>query len=361
MLVSLADRPHLSSFALADGAFDPLHAGHIAYLKEAKRVAGGPLLVTIASDDDIRAKGREPLLPAAQRAAVIEALACVDYVLIKDQPTECLLEALRPTAYIKGADWRGKIPPEQADVCARYDIPILYTDTPQDSSSARLSAWSVATADRELDRLEAYMAAQAVTPPETFDAEYFRADWRGANIYTLSKRREIEGKHPAILKETFPGWSMLDVGCGPGYLVQFLRELGVDAGGIDPSAHAVAMAPYGQRRVVQGQASMLPPKVADLAICREVLEHLTVAQVGAMVGHLFRVARKGVYITTRFHSSPRSVFDVQTEFEVDPTHITLMTQPMLRALCVLCGGKRRRDWENRLDWQGKGRVLAYEV
>jgi len=359
--VTFADLPRLSDLALIDGAFDPLHAGHISYLQAAHQFSGVPLLVSLASDADIRAKGREPLLPAEHRATVLEAISGVAAVHIKDRPTDAVLEHLRPKAYIKGADWSGKLPAEQIDVCARYGIPIHFTDTPMDSSSRLLADWSVRDADRQLDALEAYMAAQAVTPSERYDREYFEGEWRTtAPAYTLEARRKAEGRHPKILKELFAGMSVLDVGCGPGFLVQMLRELGMDAGGIDPSKEAVALAQHGNR-VVCGNVESLPPKIAQVAICREVLEHLTVTEVAVMVAELFRVARKAVYITTRFHPSPRSVFDVTDERDVDPTHQTLLTQPLLRALCALNGGRRRRDWESALDWQGKGRVLCYEV
>lgn len=344
-----------------DGAFDPLHSGHLAYLNAAHRLTGVPLLVSVASDADIRAKGREPLLPVEQRAAILEALAEVAAVHVKDRPTEDVIQQMRPVAYVKGADWSRTLPAAQAATCNRYVIPIYYTDTPNESSSRLLADWAIRDADRQLDALEAYMAAQAVTPPERYDREYFEGQWRTtAPAYTLEGRRVAEGRHPEIIKELWSGLSVLDVGCGPGFLVQMLRELGMDAGGIDPSREAVALSPHGNR-VVCGNVEALPPKIAQVVICREVLEHLTVAEVAVMVAELFRVARTAVYITTRFHPSPRSVFDVTDERDVDPTHQTLMTQPMLRALCVLNGGKRRRDWETALDHQNKGRVLCYAV
>jgi hypothetical protein len=80
-----------------------------------------------------------------------------------------------------------------------------------------------------------------------------------------------------------------------------------------------------------------------------------------MVGHLFRLARHAVYITTRFHSSPSSVFSVTDQPDVDPTHQSLLTIQLLRALCVLHGGKRRTDWETHLDFAGWRCTLAYEV
>lgn len=362
MRATFDDLPRLSDLALVDGAFDPLHAGHISYLQAAHQFSGVPLLVSLASDDDIRAKGREPLLPVEQRATVLEALEHVVGVHIKDRPTEAVLEQLRPTAYIKGADWSGRLPSEQIDVCARFGIPIHYTETPMDSSSRLLADWSVRDADRQLDALEAYMAAQAVTPPERYDREYFEGQWRTtAPAYTLNARREAEGRHPKIIKELFGGMSILDVGCGPGFLVQMLREVGMDAGGIDPSYEAVQLSPLPSNRIAHASVESLPPKIAQVVICREVLEHLTVAEVAVMVAELFRVARKAVYITTRFAKTPRGLFSVEDEREVDPTHQTLLTQPFLRSLCVLNGGKRRRDWESALDHQNKGRVLCYEV
>ncbi len=343
---------------MVDGAFDPLHAGHLAYLQAAKDMGLGPLLCAVASDADILAKGRAPFLPQESRVAIMEALSLVDYVILKDRPTEAILEALQPHAYVKGADWQDGLPQAQMDVCQRLGIPIRFTETLVDSSSHRLQTWALAEADRSLDRLTTTIAAQTVTPPDRYDAEYFTNEWRGeGQAYTIENRRKIEDKHPLILSQVFPGRSMLDVGCGPGFLVQFLRELGIEAGGVDPSPSAKALAV--NRWVIKGYPFDCPNNMADVVICREVLEHLTVTQVFDTVAELFRLAKHAVYITTRFHDG--SLFDVEEERHVDPTHQTLLTQPFLRSLCVLNGGIRRRDWETTLDHQQKGRVLCYEV
>jgi len=55
------------------------------------------------------------------------------------------------------------------------------------------------------------------------------------------------------------------------------------------------------------------------------------------------------------------VFDCQTKDDLDPTHISMLSQPFLRSICVLNGGRRREDLEAKLDHQHKGRVLVYEV
>ena len=89
-------------------------------------------------------------------------------------------------------------------------------------------------------------------------------------------------------------------------------------------------------------------------------EHLSVLQVQQAVANFCRITKKYVYVTTRFHPKPDTLFDVTTEFDVDPTHINLMNMDMTRLLFVLQGMKRREDLERRMDWLNKGRVLVYE-
>ena len=91
-----------------NGCFDLLHIGHTRYLKEAKGL-GDRLVVGLNSDDSVRqlAKGTDrPIVPADQRAEVLAALACVDYVTIFDEPDPlALIQALRPNILVKGGDW----------------------------------------------------------------------------------------------------------------------------------------------------------------------------------------------------------------------------------------------------------------
>jgi len=91
-----------------NGCFDLLHIGHTRYLEEAKRL-GDRLVVGINSDDSVRhlAKGTDrPIVTASQRAEVLAALACVDYVTIFDEPDPlALIQALRPNILVKGGDW----------------------------------------------------------------------------------------------------------------------------------------------------------------------------------------------------------------------------------------------------------------
>jgi D-glycero-beta-D-manno-heptose 1-phosphate adenylyltransferase len=117
------------SVVFTNGVFDLLHVGHVRYL-QAARALGGALVVGLNSDASAAAlKPGRPLLPQAERAEVLAALACVDAVVIFDG-TEAneLVEALRPDVYVKGGDWGqagGKQPPEAA-VVAGYGGRIAY-------------------------------------------------------------------------------------------------------------------------------------------------------------------------------------------------------------------------------------------
>lgn len=90
-----------------NGCFDILHAGHIAYLIRARQ-EGDVLVLGLNSDASVRnIKGPErPVIAEHDRALVLSALACVDYLLLFDDPSPArLIEALRPDVYVKGGDY----------------------------------------------------------------------------------------------------------------------------------------------------------------------------------------------------------------------------------------------------------------
>lgn len=96
------------TIVFTNGCFDLLHIGHTRYLTEARGL-GDRLVVGLNSDDSVRQldKGNDrPLVTADQRAEVLAALACVDYVTIFDEPDPlALIQALRPNILVKGGDW----------------------------------------------------------------------------------------------------------------------------------------------------------------------------------------------------------------------------------------------------------------
>jgi D-beta-D-heptose 7-phosphate kinase / D-beta-D-heptose 1-phosphate adenosyltransferase len=98
------------------GCFDLLHPGHVATLRAARGL-GDCLIVCINSDESVRRlKGpSRPLVTAADRARVLEALEFVDAVVVFDEDTPAqVLDRLRPDVWAKGGDYAGADLPEAA-------------------------------------------------------------------------------------------------------------------------------------------------------------------------------------------------------------------------------------------------------
>lgn len=126
--------------SMVDGAFDPLHRGHIEYFRAAAERLDAPLLCNVASDAYVRTK-HPPLLPEDQRAAVVDAIRFISYTHINRFDTETILRELRPKYYVKGLDWQGRLPPEQVRICGDHAIGIVYLDTVLDSSTRLLQTY----------------------------------------------------------------------------------------------------------------------------------------------------------------------------------------------------------------------------
>ncbi len=113
-LVAAAEsrRERGEAIVFTNGCFDLLHAGHIQYL-QASRALGECLVVGLNSDASVRrlkGDGR-PILGEEERAEILSALSCVDYVVVFDEDTpKELIAAVRPDVLTKGADY------ERADI-----------------------------------------------------------------------------------------------------------------------------------------------------------------------------------------------------------------------------------------------------
>jgi len=93
-----------------NGCFDILHVGHVAYLQKAKSL-GDILVVGLNSDSSVRRlKGKKrPVNSQKNRALVLSALACVDFVIIFNSLTPLsLITAIKPSILVKGGDWKTK-------------------------------------------------------------------------------------------------------------------------------------------------------------------------------------------------------------------------------------------------------------
>jgi bifunctional ADP-heptose synthase (sugar kinase/adenylyltransferase) len=122
--------------AMVDGGFDPIHPGHIAYFRAASEL-GVPVLCNVSGDDWV-ARKHPPLLSQAQRGAVIDAIRFVDYVHLSSIATAQVLALLRPRSYVKGADWRDRLPEDEVRVCREHGIDVVFLDTVTDSSTSIL-------------------------------------------------------------------------------------------------------------------------------------------------------------------------------------------------------------------------------
>ena len=127
--------------AMVDGAFDPLHRGHIEHFRAAAAQLDVPLLCNVASDRYVSTK-HAPLLPEDQRAAVVDAIRYISFTHINRFDTETILRELQPKYYVKGRDWDGRLPPDQVRICGELGIEVVYLDTVVDSSSRILKSYT---------------------------------------------------------------------------------------------------------------------------------------------------------------------------------------------------------------------------
>ena len=133
------DRAQGLTHAFANGVFDLLHVGHTRYLEAAAREADR-LIVAVNDDASVRMlKGpSRPILTAADRAELVAALRCVDYVIVFPESTATpLLELLRPAVHCKGTDYTVDTVPERETVRA-YGGRIAIVGDPKDHSTRDL-------------------------------------------------------------------------------------------------------------------------------------------------------------------------------------------------------------------------------
>ena len=136
------DRTAGLSVAFANGCFDLLHVGHTRYLESAA-AEGDRLIVAINDDESVRSlkgKGQKwqegrPILSSADRAELVAALRCVDYVVIFPEATVGpLLLAVKPDVHCKGTDYALDTVPER-EIVKAYGGRIAIVGDPKDHST----------------------------------------------------------------------------------------------------------------------------------------------------------------------------------------------------------------------------------
>lgn len=110
-----------------NGCFDILHAGHVRYLEKTKSF-GDFLIVLLNSDKSVKSiKGQSrPINNENDRAEILSALRCVDYVVLfdEDSPRD-LLDEMKPDVYTKGADYTMETLPE-ADIMKKNNTRVEF-------------------------------------------------------------------------------------------------------------------------------------------------------------------------------------------------------------------------------------------
>lgn len=180
-------------------------------------------------------------------------------------------------------------------------------------------------------------------------------------------KRRSEGIAPFLTMDTFDAWNktVLDTGCGRGWLVKFLKEFGANVIGLDYSQYSVDNKV--SDRVMYGDMtdlSQFPDNTFHLVISRENLEHLTVEQADKAFAEIVRVSKKWIYLTIWLTFDPEAKDDqIYDDFEHDKSHITVCTRNfwLNRFNKYESDGiiVRDKDKEATMDWRGKGRCFVY--
>jgi len=112
--ISQALKSNGKTLVFTNGCFDLIHAGHVIYLEQAKKL-GDVLMIGLNSDDSIRLnKGKQrPIISQADRITVLSAFWFVDYIIVFDDKTPVpLISAIKPDIHVKGGDYQVENLPE---------------------------------------------------------------------------------------------------------------------------------------------------------------------------------------------------------------------------------------------------------
>ena len=122
-----------------NGCFDILHVGHVRYLKKTKSFAD-VLIVLLNSDKSVKSiKGpTRPINNENDRAEILCALSCVDYVVLFDEDSpRNLLDEMKPDVYTKGADYTIETLPE-ADIMKKNGIRVEFISFVEGKSTTNI-------------------------------------------------------------------------------------------------------------------------------------------------------------------------------------------------------------------------------
>ena len=123
-----------------NGCFDILHVGHVRYLQKSKSFADY-LIVLLNSDKSVKSiKGDDrPINNEMERAEILVALNCVDFVVLFDEDSPAkLLDEIKPDVYTKGADYTMETLPER-DIMIKNGTKVEFIDFVQGKSTTNIN------------------------------------------------------------------------------------------------------------------------------------------------------------------------------------------------------------------------------
>lgn len=140
-IVNIVNEKHKlgKTFAATNGCFDILHVGHVRYLQKTKSFADYSI-VMLNSDVSVKLlKGdSRPINNESDRAEILSALSCVDYVvLFEEKSPAALLERIKPDIYTKGADYTLETLPERS-IVERNNIKVEFIEFVQGKSTTNI-------------------------------------------------------------------------------------------------------------------------------------------------------------------------------------------------------------------------------
>ena len=127
--------------AMVDGGFDPLHDGHIRYFKKSREKFNNCKIVCCLASDKYIKKKHKVFLNQNRRSIIIDSIKYIDFVIKSDITTAHVLKIIKPKYYIKGIEWKNKLPKKEIEICKENKIKIIYLNTRKSSSTKLLNSY----------------------------------------------------------------------------------------------------------------------------------------------------------------------------------------------------------------------------
>jgi len=126
----------------APGVFDLFHIGHLNILRESRQFCDHLIAGVISDEMTQRVKGALPVVPLAERLAIVASIRFVDQAVVEDVPHKLeMWERLKFDVVIKGDDWRGTDKGDKLEAdFATVGVDVAYLPYTERTSSTMLRA-----------------------------------------------------------------------------------------------------------------------------------------------------------------------------------------------------------------------------